>query len=98
MKSGPLDFGSALPQAGSSMADKRGSRHPKDFNEVAFSVVQIATGQAPKPEPPKVKNPAAVTLGRMGGLKGGAARKAKLTPERRKEIAQKAAKERWGGK
>jgi hypothetical protein len=77
------------------MAEKRASRHPKDFNEVAFNVVQIATGQAPKPEPPKPKNPAAVTLGRLGGLKGGAARKAALSPEQRKAIAKKAAEARW---
>lgn len=76
------------------MAEKRVSRHPKDFNEVAFSVVQIATGLAPKPEPPKAKNPAAVTLGKMGGLKGGAARMAALSPERRNEIAKKAAEKR----
>lgn len=73
----------------------RSSRHPKDFNQVAFDVVRIATGEVEKPEPPKPKNPAAVTLGRMGGLKGGAARKNALTPERRKEIAQKAAAKRW---
>ena len=41
------------------------------------------------------KNPAAVLLGRMGGIKGGKARAEKLSPERRKEIAQRAAKERW---
>ena len=41
------------------------------------------------------KNPAAVELGRLGGLKGGKARAEKLTPEQRKEIARKAAKARW---
>ena len=44
------------------------------------------------------KNPAAVELGRLGGLKGGKARAAKLTPEQRKEIARKAAKARWDKK
>lgn len=43
----------------------------------------------------ELKNPAAVELGRRGGLKGGKARAAKLTPERRKEIARKAGKRRW---
>ncbi len=43
----------------------------------------------------KEKNPAAVTLGRLGGLKGGKARAAKLSPERRSEIARKAAQSRW---
>ena len=42
------------------------------------------------------KNPAAVALGRLGGLKGGKARAEKLTPEQRKEIARKAARARWG--
>jgi hypothetical protein len=42
------------------------------------------------------KNPAAVALGRLGGLKGGKARAAKLTPEQRAEIAKKAAAKRWG--
>jgi len=44
----------------------------------------------------KKKNKAAQMLGKLGGLKGGKARAAALTPERRKEIAQKAAKARWG--
>jgi len=44
----------------------------------------------------KEKNPCAVALGRAGGNKGGYARAAKLTPERRKEIAQQAAQVRWG--
>lgn len=42
------------------------------------------------------KNPAAVSLGRMGGKKGGPARATKLTPEQRREIAKKAAEARWG--
>ena len=41
------------------------------------------------------KNPHAVALGRLGGRKGGKARAAKLTPEKRKEIAKKAAEARW---
>ena len=45
--------------------------------------------------PSKVKNPAAVMLGRLGGLKGGKARAAKLSEERRREIASKAAQARW---
>lgn len=42
-----------------------------------------------------VKNPATVALGRLGGLKGGRARAAKLSPKRRVEIAKKAALARW---
>ena len=41
------------------------------------------------------KNLAAVALGRLGASKGGKARAEKLSPERRKEIARKAAKARW---
>jgi hypothetical protein len=65
------------------------------MNVLAWEAVQIATGQMEKPEEPEEKNPAAVTLGRLGGLKGGKARADKLTPEYRKEIAKKAAKARW---
>lgn len=65
----------------------------KDINQLAKSIVDRATGNAPKNI--SGKNPAAVALGRLGGLKGGKARKDKLSPERRKEIGQKAAKKRW---
>jgi hypothetical protein len=44
------------------------------------------------------KNPAAVALGRLGGLKGGKARAKALTAKKRKEIARKAAEKRWGKK
>lgn len=72
---------------------------PKDFNQTAWEIVQKATGQIPKEEPPDPsKNPAAVTLGRLGGLKGGRARAAKLTEKQRRDIAQKAATIRWAQK
>ena len=56
-----------------------------------------ATGQAKKtvPPEPKAKNPAAVELGRLGGLKGGKARAAALSAKKRKDIAKKAAATRW---
>jgi len=59
-----------------------------------------STGQIPKAMPPQepAKNPHAVALGRMGGLKGGAARAAALGPKKRSAIAAKAAKARWGKK
>jgi len=44
----------------------------------------------------KRKNPAAVALGRLGGLKGGRARAQALSPERRREIARRAVLARWG--
>ena len=49
----------------------------------------------PQGVPPPEKNPAAVSLGRLGGLKGGKARAAKLSPAKRKAIAKKAAAKRW---
>jgi hypothetical protein len=67
-----------------------------DINQLAKSIVEQATGTAPKAEPPPEKNPAAVALGRLGGLKGGKARAAKLTPAKRKAIAKRAAAKRWG--
>ncbi len=70
-----------------------------DVSQLAKSVVDRATGDNEDTENIKPeKNPAAVALGRLGGLKGGTARANSLTPERRKEIAAKAAESRWGKK
>jgi len=74
----------------------RRGQGPPDPNVHAFNIVQQATGQMPKVDPNEGKNPAAVTLGRLGGLKGGKARAAVLTPAKRKAIAKKAANARWG--
>ena len=69
---------------------------PRDTNQLAKSIVDLATGEVdPTPIEVKEKNPAAVALGRLGGLKGGKARADKLTPEKRTEIAKKAAQKRW---
>jgi hypothetical protein len=73
-------------------------KRPRDVNQLAKLIVDIATGEVKDERPDDGKNPAAVSLGRLGGLKGGKARAAKLSPERRKEIAQLAAKKRWGKK
>lgn len=74
----------------------------KDVNVNAFEILQAVTGE-PAEEPTKKKkpaepekNPAAVALGRLGGLKGGKARANKLSQKKRAEIAKKAAKARWG--
>jgi len=67
----------------------------KDLNKLAKFITEQATNE--DNEKP-VKNEAAVALGRLGGLKGGKARADSLTPERRKEIAKKAAEKRWGKK
>lgn len=77
---------------------KRG-QGPKDFSQIAYEVFQKAIGEIPKEEPADPnKSLKAVTLGRMGGLKGGRARADSLTPEKRKEIATKAAEKRWSEK
>jgi hypothetical protein len=69
------------------------SRKPPDFNQMGFAIIREATD--PEYDPYEGKNPAAVELGRLGGKKGGKARAAKLTPEERREIAQRAARARW---
>lgn len=66
---------------------------PRDANRLASVVVSQATGAESKPK--KAKNAAAVALGRLGGVKGGPARAAKLTPRRRSNIAKRAARARW---
>lgn len=71
------------------------SRRPRDVNELARQLVDEATGEAPPFDPDAGKDPAAVALGRKGGLKGGKARAAKMTPEERQEAARKAAHARW---
>ena len=73
---------------------KRSSKK-KDINELASSIVEQATGESTEPVVDDGKNPAAVALGHLGGLKGGKARAAKLTQEQRSEIAKKAAQARW---
>jgi hypothetical protein len=73
----------------------RSSKRPRDPNELAKQLVDEATGEAPKYDPDAGKDPAAVALGRKGGLKGGKARAAKMTPEQRSEAAKKAAAARW---
>ncbi len=73
------------------------SKRPRDVNQLAKSIVDEAAGEAPPVKPAdEKKNPAAVALGRLGGLKGGKARAEKLTAKKRSEIAKKAAAKRWG--
>ena len=70
---------------------RTGYRHRISFSQMAFNLPQIATGEAPKPQPLTGKK----ADSRKGGLVGGKARADKLTPEERSEIAKKAAKKRW---
>lgn len=75
------------------MPKRSSNRRRKDINVLASEIVGEATKELGNQL--NRKNPAAVALGRLGGLKGGKARASKLTPEQRKEIARKAAKARW---
>ena len=71
-------------------------KRASDINILAKQIVDEATRKGLPVEPKliKEKNHAAVALGTLGGLKGGKARAEKLSPEKRKEIAQKAAQKR----
>lgn len=70
----------------------RGERRPADVVGGAIRVARIATGEEEDTPPPDDgKDAAAVSLGKRGG----AARAAAMTPERRAEIARKAAEKRW---
>jgi len=68
-------------------------RQARDFNQMARAVVEHVERIADE-EPGK--NPAAVALGRRGGLKGGKARMASLTHEQRRQLGLKGARSRWG--
>jgi hypothetical protein len=71
-------------------------RKSEDVNEIAFRVVKQSTSEPiPITRTKKRKNPAAVALGRLGGLKSGKARMEKQTPEERRQQASKAARKRW---
>ena len=74
---------------------ERSRKRPTDINELAAQLVGEATGEIEPVDPDEGKDPAAVALGRKGGLKGGKARAAKMTPEQRSEAARKAAAARW---
>ena len=71
-------------------------KRPRDLNELAKTIVSLATGETVEVLHDSGKNPAAVMLGRLGGLKGGKARAKALSPRKRSEIARNAAKKRWG--
>jgi hypothetical protein len=73
----------------------KGEKRPADVIGNAVHVMRIATGEVEETLPEK--SPAA-EFARAGGLKGGKARAASMTPERRREIARLAAKKRWRSK
>jgi hypothetical protein len=73
-------------------------KRPRDLNQWAKRMVDLATGEIEDREPTpeeQGKDPAAVSLGRRGGLKGGRARADKLTKEQRSEVAKIASAARW---
>ncbi len=75
---------------------KRSSKRKTDINQIAADIVAQSTGEDHiGPALVLPKNPAAVELGRLGGLKGGKARAEKLSQSRRQEIARRAARKRW---
>ena len=79
------------------MTAKAPTKRPRDPNQLAKRVVDLATAtEEQTPSVASEKNAAAVELGRLGGLKGGAARSEKLSPARKREIAALAARKRWG--
>ncbi len=80
------------------MSESKPSR-PRDPNELAKLIVDIATADTPdRVRLDDGRDAAAVALGRLGGLKGGRARAQALTPEQRRDIATRAAIARWSKK
>ncbi|MGO9991332.1 MAG: RNA-binding protein [Steroidobacteraceae bacterium] len=73
----------------------RGEKRPADVIARAVMVAKIATGEIEEAATASHKNPAAVALGRKGGLKGGKARAEKLSAKKLSDIAKAAAKARW---
>jgi hypothetical protein len=76
----------------------RSRKRPRDPNQLGKLIVDLATGEAEEASRDAGKSLAAVELGRKGGLKGGKARAAKMTPEERSQAARKAAQARWSNK
>jgi hypothetical protein len=73
----------------------RSRKRPRDANQLGKLIVDIATGETDDTPANDGKDPAAVALGRKGGLKGGKARAESMTAEQRKEAARRAAAARW---
>lgn len=84
------------------MPSRASKKRSGDFTQIARRVVEEAIGErldgAPlEPPEPDTRNPAAVALSKLGASKGGRARAEKLSAAKRRNIAKKAAKARWGG-
>jgi len=73
----------------------RSRKRPRDPNQLGKLIVDIATGEVEDVPEDAGKDPAAVALGRKGGLKGGKARAERMSPDERALAAKKAAEARW---
>jgi hypothetical protein len=74
------------------MLERSSKRSETNPSQVAFLAVQKLIAES---EHASAKNPAAVALGRRGGMRGGKARAAKLSARQKSDIARKAARARW---
>ena len=86
---------SANPWYYRDMQDRSSSNRPRDLNQLAASIVAAATEEEEPDNTNRAKNVHAAALGRLGGVKGGPARAAKLSKQQRSDIAKKAAQARW---
>lgn len=78
------------------MTQTKRPRRPRDINQLAKALVEESVGETlPGKSEPDTRDPHAMGLGAKGWSKGGRARAATLSPERRREIAQRAAESRW---
>jgi hypothetical protein len=89
----PKAIGRWDDEGGAPSGGRSRPKRPRDPNQLAKSIVELATGQIKDREPPT-----APKKGRKGGLKGGPARAAALDPQKRRQIARKAAAARWAKK
>ena len=86
-----------LPSYMTVVVESKRPKRPRDPNQLAKLIADIAAGNVEDlPVLDDGRDMAAVMLGRRGGLKGGPARAARLSPDERRRIAAKAARARWG--
>lgn len=79
------------------MRKRSRKQEPEDINQVAFRIVRDSTGE-PDLSDEDARKALAQALGRLGGLKGGPARAAKMSKAERRESASNAARARWAKK
>lgn len=98
----PLEGVLTGPPSSPAMLERSGfadlKKNGQTKGNTSDTISATANSEATTTPPPTAKNPAAVALGRLGGLKGGKARAKKLSAEQRRQIARTAALKRWSGK